>query len=176
MYVRPRLSRNRTEDRELLSKEQYAEVDIYKHTLAVGKAYESDLEKTARMIDAVSQNNCVSDEDKKRIIDQLMQLQKKLQEEYSDQVGTELADIEYSMTERIDEVEAAAKLREVDVFRAESEIWLTDAVDKEKLVTEYKEVLRKYEELLGEAKAELQMLMKEADEQKQRIGEYRTKR
>lgn len=136
MYIRPQLSRKRTGDREILLNEHNADVTTYKQSLEVGKDYEGDIAKVTMMINAISQNDNVADEDKKPILDQLNQLLCELQKEYSSRVDSKLADIEFSMQDRINEMQAATRVQESEVFYTETIVWRTNAVDKDKLVAE----------------------------------------
>lgn len=176
MYIRPQLSRKRTGDRVVLSKEHNADVIMYRQLLEVGAAYENDISKVIIMLDALVQNDSMANEDKKDIIAQLNQLLLELQKEFSSYVENELADIEFSMQERIDEIQSTTNVQESEVFRTETTIWHTGAVDKDKLIAESRGLLYKYQDLLEKSKSDLHQLKKEAEEQRQRIKEHRTKR
>lgn len=176
MYMRPQLSRKRTSSREILSKEHIADVLAYNETLSNGIGFEIDVEKIACLISDISNNDTLSDEEKQPVLQQLSQILCALKQEYSIKVQNEQADIEFSIKERIDEIESATRERESEVYSAESTIWQTDVVDKDKLVLASKELLHKYQGLLDKSRADLRQLIQEAEEQRIRIKEHRTKR
>lgn len=176
MYMRPQLSRKRTSSREILSKEHIADVLAYNETLSTGIGFEIDVEKIACLISDISNNDTLSDEEKQPVLQQLSQILCALKQEYSIKVQNEQADIEFSIKERIDEIESATRERESEVYSAESTIWQTDVVDKDKLVLASKELLHKYQGLLDKSRADLRQLIQEAEEQRIRIKEHRTKR
>lgn len=176
MYMRPQLSRKRTSSREILSKEHIADVLAYNETLSTGIGFEIDVEKIACLISDISNNDTLSDEEKQPVLQQLSQILCALKQEYSIKVQNEQADIEFSIKERIDEIESATRERESEVYSAESTIWQTDVVDKDKLVLASKELLHKYQGLLDKSRADLRRLIQEAEEQRIRIKEHRTKR
>ncbi len=144
MYVRPQLSRKRTSDRDILSREHNADFAAYRESLLVGIDYESDIEKTNKIVDEISQNRTLSYDEKRPILYQLNQLLNELQKKHSTEVENELADIEFSMRERIDEIETATREQDVEFHRIESTIWLTDGVDTDKLAAESMKLLQKY--------------------------------
>lgn len=176
MYMRPQLSRKRTSSREILSKEHITDVLAYNETLSNGMGFETDVEKIACLICDISNNDTLSDEEKQPVLQQLSQILSALKQEYSMEVQNKQADIEFSIKERIDEMESATRERESEVYSAESTIWQTDVVDKDKLVLASKELLHKYQGLLDQSRADLRQLIQESEEQRLRIKEHRTKR
>lgn len=176
MYMRPQLSRKRTNSREIISKEHNADVLLYNETLSNGIDFEAAVEKITCLISDISNNDTLSDEEKQPVLQQLSQILSALKQEYSMKVQNEQADIEFSIKERIDEMESATRERESETYSAESTIWQTDAVDKEKLIFASNELLWKYKSLLEKSREDFRKLVQEAEEQRLRIKEHRTKR
>lgn len=175
MYVRKQLSRKRTADREVLSMEHQEDVSKYRETTFRGAECEADIEKITALINDVSQNETLSAKEKEPILQQLNLVLDELNEEYSEEITNKQVEIECSIQERIDELEAAKKERETEVYLAESTVWKTDAVDKERLVLSSKELFRKYEKQLEDSNMDLRQLTKESEEQRIRIKAYRNK-
>ena len=176
MYMRPQLSRRRTGNREILSKEHCADTLAYNELLADGMGFESDVAKISCLIDEISNNESLSGDEKEPILQQLSQILCALKKEYSVQVEYEQMDIEFSMKERICEMESATRERESEVYDAETTVWQTGAVDKDKLIMASRELFQKYQIFLDESRAELHRLIREAEKQRLRIRENRTKR
>lgn len=176
MYVRKQLSRKRTADREALSIEHQEDVSKFRETTFRGAEFEADIEKITALISDVSQNDTLSEKEKEPILQQLNLALDALNKEYLEKITSQQADIEYSIRERIDELEYATKERETEVYIAEATEWKTDAVDKERLVLASKELFHKYEKQLEDSNTDLRQLTKEAEEQRIRIRAYRNKR
>ena len=176
MYIRPQLSRKRTENREILSREHVSDVSSYEKTLAKGSQFDVDSNKILELMEEISGNEEISENDKKPILECLSCILDELKKEYELVTQNTLADIEFSIEERIDEMEVATKKREEDVSETKRTIWETSSIDKEKLVETTWELYQRYYTMLEKAKSELNVLTKEAVEQRNRIIEKRLKR
>lgn len=176
MYMRPQLSRKRTSNREILSKEHSEDISTYNETLFNGMDFEADVEKISCLISDISNNDTLSNREKQSILQKLSHILSALKQEYSTKIQNKQADIEYSLKERIDEMESATRERQSEVFRVESTTWQTDVINKDKLVWESNKILQKYQHLLDKSRADLKKLILEAEEQRLRIKEHRTKR
>lgn len=176
MYIRPQLSRKRTENREILSREHVSDVSSYEKTLAKGSQFDVDSNKILELMEEISGNEEISENDKKPILECLSCILDELKKEYELVTQNTLADIEFSIEERIDEMEVATKKREEDVSETKRTIWETSSIDKDKLVETTWELYQRYYTMLENAKSELNVLTKEAVEQRNRIIEKRLKR
>lgn len=176
MYIRPQLSRKRTENREILSREHVSDVSSYEKTLAKGSQFDVDSNKILELMEEISRNEEISENDKKPILECLSCILDELKKEYELVTQNTLADIEFSIEERIDEMEVATKKREEDVSETKRTIWETSSIDKDKLVETTWELYQRYYTMLENAKSELNVLTKETVEQRNRIIEKRLKR
>lgn len=175
MYIRPQLSRKRTENREILSKEHSDDVELYHKTLDAGKDFEYDSSKISNLIDELSENDKISENDKTSILECLSSILDELEKEYDYDIQNTLADIEFSIKDRIEEIDDASEQREYEAFNAEKTIWKTESVNKDKLVANSWELYQQYCTLLENAKSDLSVLTKEATEQRNKIIERRGK-
>ena len=176
MYIRPQLSRKRTENREILSREHISDVSLYEKTLNQGNKFSSDSNKILELMSEISGNEEISESDKKPIMEGLSSVLDELEREYDLEIRNPLTDIEFSMKDRIDEMEVATKKREEDVFKTKRTIWETSSIDKDKLVETTWEIYQRYCTMLENSKSELNVLKKEAAEQRNKIIEKRLKR
>lgn len=176
MYIRKQLSRKKTGDRFVLSKEHQVDVIAYKDLVSKGNRFDSDIEKVTTLIADIANNDTLSDREKQPILMQLNQVLESIQKKYSAEIETEQSEIEFSIQERIEEIENATKERATDVYLEETMTWETNAVDKEKLVSASKELYREYKKLTEDSIADLRQLRREAEEQRSRIRKQRNKR
>lgn len=176
MYIRPQLSRKRTENREILSREHISDVSLYEKTLNQGNKFSSDSNKILELMSKISGNEEISESDKKPILESLSSVLDELEREYDLEIRNLLTDIEFSMEDRIDEMEGATKKREEDVSKTKRIIWETSSIDKDKLVETSWEIYHRYCTMLENTKSELNVLTKEAAEQRNKIIEKRLKR
>ena len=176
MYIRPQLSRKRTENREILSREHIIDVSLYEKTLNEGNKFSSDSNKILELIKEISRNEEISESDKKPVLECLSSVLDKLEREYDLEIRNPLTEIEFSMKDRIDEMEVATKKREEDVSKTKRTIWETSSIDKDKLVETTWEIYQRYCAMLETTKSELNVLTKEAAEQRNKIIEKRLKR
>ena len=176
MYIRKQLSRKKTSDRMLLSKEHQDDVRAYKDIISKGNRFDSDIEKVTTLIADIVNNDTLSDREKQPILMQLDQVLESIQKEYSEEIETAQSEIEFSIQERIEEIEDATKERATDVYLAETMTWETNAVDKEKLVSASMELHREHQKLEENSIVDLQQLRRQAEEQRSRIRKQRNKR
>lgn len=171
MYIRPHLSRKRTSNCEVLSKEHRETILAYDETLKIGEKYESDILKIRQMIDGVSSSDNLSEDEKQLIVSQLTVMLGELETGYTQNVEDELESIEVSLEEIVGEMTVAVRERSVEVNKSETTEWHTDEVMKDKLVGTTKELLQRSEGMLEKAKVDLQSLQKKAEDQRTRIRE-----
>lgn len=176
MYIRPQLSRKRTENREILSKEHASDVLLYEKTLEKGRQFGGDSDRILKLKEEISRNDTLSENDKKAILEGLNSALDELEKEYDREIQNLQKDIEYSLKERIDEMETAVQKREYELFEAERTLWETDAVDKDKLVSSAWKLHQQYDTMIEHAKSDLHELTKEAMEQRRKMLERKDRR
>ena len=91
-------------------------------------------------------------------------------------VQRDLCDIEFSMDERISEMEDAAQQWSEETFQQEKTVYDTASVDSEKLRFAAADLLKKYNMLIEKSKAELQIQIEKSEQQRDTIRKNITRR
>lgn len=150
-------------------------MELYHKTLDTGKCFEYDSSKILNKIGELSGSDKISENDETPILECLSFVLDKLEREYNYDIQNTLTDIDFSIKDRIEEIDVGSKQREYEAFDAEKTTWKTESINKDKLVVNSWELYRQYCTLLENAKSDLSVLTKEATEQRNKIIERRGK-
>lgn len=169
MYIRPQLSRKRTCDREVLEREHKQDVLLHEKALQSGSQFEQFSEQLSEIIQGVDNSDALSLDDKQSILREISDALHSMKVEYDMGVRRDLGDIEFSMEERISEMEDAAQQWSEETFRQEKTVYDTASVDAEKLRFAAADLLKKYNMLIEKSKAELQIQIEKSEQQRDTI-------
>ena len=169
MYIRPQLSRKRTCDRELLEREHKQDVLLHEKALQSGSQFERFSEQLSEIMQRIDDSDVLSSDDKQSILREISEALHSMQVEYGVGIQRDLCDIEFSMDERISEMEDAAQQWSEETFQQEKTVYDTASVDVEKLRFAAADLLKKYNMLIEKSKAELQIQIEKSEQQRDTI-------
>ena len=169
MYIRPQLSRKRTCDRELLAREHKQDILLHEKALQSGSQFERFSKQLSEIMQRINNSGTLSPDDKLPILRGISDALYSMQEEYCMNVQRDLHDIEFSMDERISEMEDAAQRWGSEVFLQKKAVYDTDSVNAEKLWFATADLLKKYNILIEKSKAELQQQIEQSEQQRETI-------
>lgn len=159
-----------------MEREHNQELYLHEQTIQRGRKFEVFSEQLAEIMQRIDMADSLSDEDKRPILREISDSLYSLQKEYNISVQPDLDDIEYSMGERISEMEAASRQWSDELFYQEKTIYETDSVDTERLRFAAADLLKKYYALIEKSKTELQQQMEQSEQQRENIRKNISKR
>lgn len=109
MYIRPQLARKRTGDRDLLAREQHTDVFVHDATLHKGVEFENFSQQLSNVFEKLDTSDTPSSDGKAPILREIAQQPCELQKKYDAEIQNTLCDVEYSVQERICEMEYATR-------------------------------------------------------------------
>lgn len=169
MYIRPQLSRKRTCDRELLEREHKQDILLHEKALQSGSQFERFSEQLSEIMQRINNSDALSPDDKQPILREISEILYFMQEEYCMSIQRDLDDIEFSMNERISEMEDAAQQWSAETFQQEKTVYDTASINAEELRFAAADLLKKYNMLIEKSKAELQRQIERSEQQRETI-------
>ena len=169
MYIRLQLSRKRTCDRELLEREHKQDILLHEKALQRGSQFGQFSEQLSEIMQRIDNSDALSSDDKQSILCEISDALHSMQVEYSVGVQRDLCDMEFSMDERISEMEDAAQQWSEETFQQEKTVYDTASVDVEKLQFAAADLLKKYNMLIEKSKAELKIQIEKSEQQRDTI-------
>lgn len=169
MYIRPQISRKRTCDRELLEREHKQDILLHENALQSGSQFERFSEQLSEIMQRIDNSDALSPNDKQSILREILDTFYSMQEEYDMDIQRELSDIEFSIDERISEMEDAAQQWGEETYQQEKTEYATTSVDAEKTRFVAADLLKKYNGLIEKSKDELQRQIERSEQQRETI-------
>lgn len=169
MYIRTRLGRRITEDRNQLKKEHIEDAGVFKQKLDLGNQLINDKFKIESLINEIERNDTLTNENKTTILSKLYLTLEVIEKEYYEKIDADLSKIKFSMEERLVEMENATKEREHQLYESERLIYNIKKVNKEKIVDSYRALYKEYNQQFLSTKDEIESLCQLSLEQKNKM-------
>lgn len=144
MYIRPKLSRHKSTDMNILFQEHKKEIESLDEKLDVGKKYEDLLTSINERIIKLQDNERIPHEEKRLLIDCLSDLVEELEKEYNDRIKNDLKTGKISMTDRIEEMSEAIKIIDNEIYFIENEEFSATSIDKSHILGKMNEIRENY--------------------------------
>lgn len=104
-----------------MEREHKQDILLREKALQGGSQFELFSEQLSKIMQRINNSDELSPDDKLSILREISDTLFSMQEEYSMSVQSDLCDIEFSMDERISEMEDAAQQWSVEIFRREKQ-------------------------------------------------------